>query len=117
MHAHLMACNYFRRLKYKIDGADLTLVAANDNAAVNGRGMAVSGDGKQVAMAGGGGWRSTNDPRANYAIAVFETAKMKGLNGQVETGAYPNNVAFDPVLNLGAAFNTKEFILFNAKSF
>lgn len=104
-------------LKYKIDGADLTLMAANDNAAVNGRGMAVSGDGKQVAMAGGGGWRSTTDPKANYAIAVFETDKMKGLNGQVETGPYPNNVAFHPVLNLGAAFNTKEVILFNSKSF
>jgi hypothetical protein len=104
-------------LKYQIDGADLTLVAANDNAAVNGRGMSVSADGKQVAMAGGGGWRSKTDPKANYAIAVFDTTKMNDLNGQVDTGPYPNNIAFHPVLNVGAAFNTKEVILFNAKSF
>jgi hypothetical protein len=104
-------------LKYAVEGNELKLVAANDNAAVNGRGMAVSADGKRVAMAGGGGWRSKTDPRANYAIAVFETAKMSDLQGQVDTGPYPNNIAFHPVLNLGAAWNTQEIILFNAKSF
>src|SRR5262249_16737752 len=30
---------------------------------------------------------------------------------------YPNNIAFHPVLNVGAAFNTKQVIVFNAKSF
>jgi DNA-binding beta-propeller fold protein YncE len=104
-------------LKYAVDGADLKLVAANDNAAVNGRGMAVSADGKQIAMAGGGGWRSKTDPKANYAVAVFDSEKMNNLNGQVDTGPYPSNVAFHPVLNLGAAFNTKEVVVFNAKSF
>jgi hypothetical protein len=104
-------------LKYKVEGTDLTLVAANDNAAINGRAMAVSSDGKQIAMAGGGGWRSKNDPKANYAVAVFETGRMTGQNGQVDTGPYPNHIAFHPVLNLGAAFNTKEIVLFNAKSF
>ena len=104
-------------LKYEIDGADLKLVAANDNAAVNGRGLGVSPDGKQIAMAGGGGWRSKTDPRANYSIAVFDTAKMDTLNGQVETGPYPSNVIFHPVLKLGAAHNSKDVILFNSKSF
>ena len=103
-------------LKYEIDGAELKLVAANDNAAVNGRGMAVSGDGKQIAMAGGGGWRSKTDPRANYSIAVFDTDKMDTLNGQVETGPYPSNISFHPVLKMGAAHNSKEVILFNSKS-
>lgn len=104
-------------LKYKVAGADLTLVAANDNAAINGRAMAVDKDGKHVAMAGGGGWRSKKDPRANYSIAVFDAGNMATLVGQVETGPYPNNIAFHPLLNLGAAFNTKEVVVFNSKSF
>lgn len=104
-------------LKYAIDGENLKLVAANDNAAVNGRAMAVSPDGKLVAMAGGGGWRSLNSPKANYAIAFFDTAKMKDVSGQFETGPYPNNIAFHPVLDLGAAYNSKEVILFNTKSY
>ena len=104
-------------LKYEVNGGDLKLVAANQNAAVNGRGMAVSPDGKQVAMAGGGGWRSKTDQRANYAIAVFNTATMDTLNGQIDTGPYPSNIAFHPVLKLGAAFNGKHVILFQSKSF
>ncbi len=103
-------------LKYEIDGSELKLVAANDNAAVNGRGMAVSADGKLIAMAGGGGWRSKTDPRANYAVAVFDSTNMDTLHGQVETGPYPSHIAFHPVLKMGAAHNSKDVILFNSKS-
>lgn len=107
-------------LKYKVDGPNLDLLAANDNAAINGRAMAVSSDGKQVAMAGGGGWRSKTDLRANYSIAVFETDRMQGVNGQVETRAYPGNIAFHPALKLGVAArmgNPDELVLFHATSF
>lgn len=104
-------------LKHAVDGNNLKLIAANDNAAVNGRAMAVSPDGKIVAMAGGGGWRSLNSPKANYAIAFFNTSKMKEVSGQFETGLYPYNVAFHPVLDLGAAYNSKEVVIFNTKSF
>jgi hypothetical protein len=106
-------------LKYAVEGADLKLVAFNDNAAVNGRGMGVSPDGKRVAMAGGGGWRSKTDARANYAIAVFDATNMQTLEGQVETGPYPVAIAFHPVLKLGAAYrdgNPGEVVVFNAKS-
>jgi hypothetical protein len=106
-------------LKYEVTGSDLKLVAVNDNAAINGRGMGVSPDGKKVAMAGGGGWRSKTDPKANYAIAVFDTSDISTMLGQVETGAYPVQIAFHPVLNLGAAFRDGEggLIIFNGKSF
>jgi glutamine cyclotransferase len=107
-------------LKYEITGSKLKLVAANDNAAINGRGLGISADGKRIAMAGGGGWRSKTDPRANYAIAVFDTASMDTMLGQVDTGAYPNNIAFHPHLNLGAGHRTGangEVTIFNAKSF
>jgi hypothetical protein len=71
-------------------------------------------------MAGGGGWRSKTDPKANYAVAVFDTDDMQTLSGQVETGAYPSGIAFHPVLNLGAAYKDghgAEIFLFSAKSF
>jgi DNA-binding beta-propeller fold protein YncE len=107
-------------LKYEVDGSDLKPIAVNDNAAINGRALAVSGDGKKIAMAGGGGWRSKTDPKANYAVAVFDTDDMQTLSGQVETGAYPSGIAFHPVLNLGAAYKDghgAEIFLFSAKSF
>jgi hypothetical protein len=107
-------------LKYKADAKELKLEAANNNAAVNGKAMAVSGDGKQIAMAGGGGWRSTTDPKANYAIAAFDTSDMSSLLGQIETGAYPDGIAFHPVLRLGAAYHTglaEEILVFNTKSY
>ncbi len=40
-------------LKFAVDGTDLKLVAYQDNAAINGRGLALSPDGKRIAMAGG----------------------------------------------------------------
>jgi hypothetical protein len=106
-------------LKYEVDGADLKPVAANDNAAINGRGLGVSADGKLVAMAGGGGWRSKTDPKANYSVAVFDTSDMTSLLGQVEMGRYPGAVAFHPVLNLGAAYRDhgNQVMVFSTKSF
>jgi hypothetical protein len=107
-------------LQYAVDGRDLKLISANDNAAINGRGMGLSPDGKQVAMAGGGGWRSKTDLKVTYAIAVFDTSNMDDLLGQVETGPYPVTIAFHPTQNLGAAYHDgspAEVLLFNAKSF
>ena len=107
-------------LKYRVDKNELSLIGVNHNAASNGRAIAVSGDGKQVGMAGGGGWRVPGDPRANYSIAIFGSGDMRTLAGQVETGPYPANLAFHSKLPLGAAFregNMKGIVVFNAKSF
>jgi hypothetical protein len=104
-------------LKYAVSDRDLKLVAANENAAINGKDMAVSGDGKRIAMAGGGGWRGVNDPKTSYSVAAFETSDMVSQLGLVETGPYPSGVAFHPVLNYGAAFNRTEVTLFSSKSF
>jgi hypothetical protein len=104
--------------KYAVEKQDLRQVAVNDNAATNGRAMAISPDGKRIAMAGGGGWSTGN--RGNYAIAVFDTADIKTVLGQFDTGAYPSGIAFHPVLNLGAGCrsgNPGEIIIFNGKSF
>jgi hypothetical protein len=90
-------------LKYAIQDTALKLVAGNDNGAINGKGMALSPDGTRLAMAGGGGWRSKTDPKANYAIAVFGTADLQTMLGQVEVGPFPENIAFHPALDLGVA--------------
>jgi hypothetical protein len=108
-------------LKYAVDADKLKLVAANDNAAINGRNLAVSPDGKLVAMAGGGGWQSKKDPKRNYTVAVFDTADMKDPAGQVDTDAYPSAVAFHPVLGIGAVYRDDitsggELIIFNSTS-
>ncbi len=102
-------------LKYAADDQDLKLVAANDNAALNGKWLAVSPDGKQAAMAGGGGWHSMTDPRYHYVVAVFDASDLQTMNGQVDTGPYPSGVAFHPVLPLGVA-SASELIVFSAKS-
>jgi DNA-binding beta-propeller fold protein YncE len=106
-------------LKYEVSDKGLKLVATNDNAAINGKALGVSPDGKLVAMAGGGGWRSKTDPKANYSIAVFEAGDLNTQAGQVETGPFPTGIAFHPVLSLGVAEpgNGANVMLFNTKSF
>ena len=106
--------------KYKVDGKNLIPEAANDNAAINGNSLAVSGDGKQVAMSGGGGWESKTSATRHYAITFFDTSDLTTQLGQVETGPYPRAVAFHPVLNLGAAYHNgvaNEILVFNSKSY
>lgn len=107
-------------LKYQVDGQGLKLVAGNDNAAVNGKTMAVSADGTKIAMAGAGGWRSKTDPMSRSGIAVFDTGKFDSTLGQIETVGGPYGIAFHPVLNLGAALGVDskgKVNLFNTKSF
>lgn len=106
-------------LKYAVEGEQLVLKAANDNAADNGRGMDLSPDGKMIAMAGGGGWRSKDARGGPYPIAVFKTDDMQEMVGQIEVGAYPSSVAFHPTLKVGVAFRDgprPELIVFNSKS-
>ena len=104
-------------LQFEVQGDDLVPVTLNDNAADNGRYIGVSADGKLAAMAGGGGWKSKNDPKRNYCIAIFDTSDMKTMVGQVETDPFPAAIAFHPTINLGAAFNTTVVSVFSTKSF
>jgi predicted Zn finger-like uncharacterized protein len=94
-------------LKYSVKGGGLQAVAANNNAAANGRVLRVSPDGKRVGIVGGGGYRppagavqGNADP---YGIALFGTDDVKALAGLVTCGGFPNNLAFHPVLDLGVA--------------
>ena len=106
-------------LKYAVHGKNLKLVAVNDNAAINGRRIALSPDGKLIAMAGGGGWQSKSYRKRVYGVPVFETSNMVTQAGLVETGPYPGGVAFHPVLKLGVAYHAPqpEVIVFSTKSF
>ena len=104
-------------LKFAVSGQDLKLTGYQDNAALNGKSLAISPDGKRIAMAGGGGWVSKSVRRFNYGIAVFETADMETMAGQVEVGAYPLALAFHPALKQGVAIKSGgEVIVFNSRS-
>jgi hypothetical protein len=110
-------------MKYAIQGNKLEPVGANNNAARNGLVLRITPDGKRVSIVGGGGYRpppggaATGGP--GYGIALFGTDDVKAMQGIAECGAYPRNVAFHPVLDLGVAEQaTTEptFHLFNSKS-
>jgi hypothetical protein len=107
-------------LKYTVVAKDLKLVSVNDNAAVNGRALAVSPDGKQAAMAGAGGWRSKVDPKPVGGVAIFDSQNMETRLGQVETIGGPQGITFHPNLKLGAALGVSgkgKVTIFNTKSF
>ncbi|HLY11589.1 MAG TPA: tetratricopeptide repeat protein [Planctomycetota bacterium] len=105
--------------KYAISGTSLREVAVNDNTAVNGRAMVLSPDGSKIASVGGGGWRpkGSGGGAGGYTIAIYDTKDLTTVLGQVDLGAYPENIAFHPVLDIGAALKSdSEITLFNTKS-
>lgn len=92
-------------------------VSVNENAAINASSLVVSPDGKKFAMVGAGGIQSESGKRT-YAIAVFGSDDLTSQLGQVETGAYPTDIAFHPTLDLGAAEKRGgELTLFSTRSF
>ncbi|GEM_PF-3110543 len=107
--------------KYAASGKSLKQVGVNNNAAVNGRAMCLSPDGKRIAVVGGGGWRpkAGGSGGGGYVIAFFDTGDMTTMRGQVDTDAYPENVALHPVLPIGIAVKSggeTNLILFQGKS-
>jgi hypothetical protein len=104
-------------LKFEVQGNDLAPIAFNDSAAIFGRCVAVSPDGKLAALVGSGGWRPKSDQRVSYCIAVYETADLKTTPGQVDTEPYPTAMAFHPTLSMGAVFNGGVLSVFSSKSF
>jgi len=105
--------------KYAVSGTVLRQAATNDNTAVNGRSMVLSPDGSRIAMAGGGGWRPkrAGGGAGGYTIAIYDTKDLTTMLGQADVGAYPQNIAFHPVLDLGVTLKSDaELTLFKPKS-
>ena len=98
-------------MKYEIRDEQLKLVETQDNAAVNGKSLHVSPDGKRIMMIGGGGWRPKGEGTGggNFT-AIFRTANLGERVGQLPAG---NNVIFHPILKLGiindSGFQLKPF--------
>jgi hypothetical protein len=103
-------------IKYAVEGPQLRYVDGQNNAAVNGWSMALTPDGKRIMIDGGGGWRPTEEggTGGGYVTAVYSTDNLKTMVGQGPQGL---NLAFHPVLNLGAVnLMGSGVALFNAKS-
>jgi S1-C subfamily serine protease/Tfp pilus assembly protein PilF len=82
----------------------LMLADVRDNAASNAFRMSLSPDGNWVALAGGGGWRSTiKGQETGYGVAVFSAHNFEHLQGFFKTDAYPQGVCFNPVTGQTAA--------------
>jgi|GEM_PF-817468 len=103
-------------MKYAVSGNGLRLVSSQNNAAVNGRDMHLTPDGKKLMISGGGGWRPLKDEAGGgYVLAVFGTDNLEGMLGQAPLGG---NTVFHPVLNIGVTNHFGlDLTIFNAKSF
>lgn len=77
----------------------LMLAGVRDNAVSNARRIVVSGDGKWVAVVGGGGWRpkAKHAKGSGYGVPVFSDADISRVQGFFKTDAYPLGAAFNPV--------------------
>jgi hypothetical protein len=112
-------------IRYAVKGGGLVPAGANPNAAVNGRVLRVSPDGKKVCIAGGGGNRppaggAIGGGGKGYGVALFSTGDVNAMLGEAECGSYPENLAFHPVLDLGVVEQASlggRFHLFDTKSF
>ena len=82
----------------------LLLASVRDNAASNAWRISLSPDGNWVALAGGGGWRSTiKGQETGYGVAVFSAHNFEHLQGFFKTDAYPQGICFNPVTGQAAA--------------
>jgi len=82
---------------------------------VNGWYMHLTPDGKRLMMVGGGGWRPKGEGTGGgYVTALFSTANLKAMVGQVPSGL---TIAFHPVLPL-CVINGHglDLTLFNSRS-
>lgn len=104
-------------IKYAVEGTKLRFVSGQNNAAVNGRWMHLTPDGKRLLMVGGGGWRPPKEggTGGGYITAIFSTDDLKT---KVQTLQFTGlNTIFHPVLNLGVANSYGLFLtVFNSKS-
>ena len=104
-------------VKYAVKPKELKPMGVLGNAAINGREVAVSRDGKKLAVVGAGGFQG-EDGKRSYSIGIFDAADLNTQLGQVETGAFPAGVAFHPALDIGVAEKSGGTLcLFNARSF
>jgi hypothetical protein len=103
-------------IKYAVGGGNLRSVAGQNNAAVNGRWMHLTPDGKRLLMVGGGGCRPPREGgTGGYITAVFGTDNLQTMLQPIEFSGL--NTIFHPVLNLGVANSYDLFLtLFNGKS-
>jgi predicted Zn finger-like uncharacterized protein len=103
--------------KYAVDGSDLRFVTCQNNAAVNGRWMHLTPDGKRILMVGGGGWRPPKEggTGGGYITAIFSA---DNLNTKLQPIPFSGlNTIFHPVLNLGVTNNYGLYLtVFNGKS-
>jgi predicted Zn finger-like uncharacterized protein len=93
--------------RMQVSGGGLRVVGVNANAAVNGCVVRVSADGKSVTVVGRGGYRAapggTGGSFPAYGVGLFDADDITSLGGVVEVGAYPQDLAFHPVLDLAVA--------------
>jgi hypothetical protein len=88
----------------------LLLAGARENAASNGRSLAVSPDGRWVAIAGGGGWRPRAAPAvgSGYGVAVFAAGDLEHLQGFFKIDGHPEGICFNPVTAQVALVRSKD---------
>jgi hypothetical protein len=106
-------------VKHEIIPGRVKTLSANDNAVVNGYGIAVRPDGKAVGMFGGGGWRSKTEAKNPGFSAMFDSEDLETMLGQIDYGS-TRYIAFHPTLKLGAqwrALGANSIAFFNSKSF
>jgi S1-C subfamily serine protease len=100
--------------QYVVTSGRLLLAQLRENSASNADNLAVSPDGKWVAVIGGGGWRSS-DPanKSGYVIPVYGATNLEKVMGPFQTDAYPGGLATNPVTQQVVAIHEQDARLYD----
>jgi S1-C subfamily serine protease len=101
---------------YELTGDGVRHTHTNLTPGINGQILRISPDGAHISYVSNGGYRSGAEELRGYTIPAFEAGDIRTARVSYETGSYPKDVSYHPVLDLVAGCNEKTVYVFERRT-